>query len=378
VVFWKNKFYMLTMDPDDKITLLVSSNGTSWNATGWTFFTPYTWQTAHYTVPTVYYPDSSATQGQRMEGYEPTKPSVRFEDFRMSVVNGTLYITGYQWKRVYSVGPDGRYLRWRPSVSSFVWSSSVGGSWTKKELPATAGVVTGPSNYLVCGDNYSQNGGTSWTKHTGGYDYPQVYDVSSNSRSADYDTHGANAGVDQKWHMRRVSPAPSAIYYISQNRPDDKGHYHYTPTASQPGTRLASLGHYISAIGGQSGWRSFIGPPVGNHLYAMSGDLKLVKIDARYPTSASGPETLVEFDDVAHDGVTNQVFDFANSSSSIYRGGYQYGPLEQLDDQYLNGTYSPNSGPLIFCKDRVIAMFRTAVAPDNSPRYPYFSGPIRR
>ena len=51
----------------------------------------------------------------------------------------------------------------------------------------------------------------------------------------------------------------------------------------------------------------------------MTGGLKLIRIDARYPTSPSGPETLAEFDDVAHDSTVSRNFDFANTSSSIYQ-----------------------------------------------------------
>jgi hypothetical protein len=356
VVFWNGKFYMLTCDPTDKITAFVSTNGTSWTPTNWVFFAKQDMSGVNWD------PDDS-----RPDRYDPTMPSYRAEDFRMSVVNGALYVTGYQ----YTTGffHFGYYGATYPKVTSVVWRLVNGGSWSRKELPGPTGVVTGPSNYLVAGDCFSTNSGSTWSAFPGGYSFPQYFgpsgrlggfNAAGHTRNPDaYTYYGARPPHGESWQMRRVSPAPSATYFISQNRPDDRKHYHYTPTAANPGSRLASLDAFVSASGGQQGWRPFIGPPVGNYLYAMTGDLKLVKIDARYPTSPSGPETVVEFTDVADAIVGSKAFDFGQTSSSIYRGGYQYGTKDQLDDQYLNGTYSPNSGPLIFCKDRVLAMFRT-------------------
>jgi|5_EtaG_2_1085323.scaffolds.fasta_scaffold00140_61 hypothetical protein len=364
VVFWNSKFYMLTCDPTNKITALVSSNGLSWTPTNWTFFARQNLtgtQGYNDNYETMFTPDT----------YDPTMPTKKAEDFRMSVVNGALYVTGFHWTSGYA--NFGHYGATYPKVVSVVWRLVSGGTWSRKELPAPTGVVTGPSNYLVAGDCYSTNGGSTWSRFPGGYSYPQYWNGRSgnNARFTGHLSNG-NSGIaaastyfgyrpshGQNWQMRRVSPAPSATYFISQNRPDDRNHYHYTPTAANPGSRIASLDSYVSASGGQQGWRSFIGPPIGNYLYAMTGDLKLVRIDARYPTSPSGPETVVEFTDVANEVVDTKAFDFGQTSSSIYRGGYQYGTKDQLDDQYLNGTYSPNSGPLIFCKDRVLAMFRT-------------------
>jgi hypothetical protein len=360
VVFWNSKFYMLTMDPNSNITCLVSSDGTSWNTTGWVFFSKRTIQVANFSEE--HYPDGEDRP------YNATTPVGMTSYFRMSVLNSKLYVTGYEThaRTVYNaIGTPSRQFY----IKSVLWRHTGSGSWQRKELPGPSGPVSGPSTYLVSGDCYSANDGVSWNLHPGGASYP--FDGFSTGVYNQQNFHKMSPHTGDTWQMRRVVPAPSSTYYISQNRPDDVGNYHYTVNPAQAGTRIASLNHFVNSIGGQRGWTPFVGPPVGNYLYAMTGGLKLIRIDARYPTSPSGPETLVEFNDVAHDSTASRNFDFANTSSSIYRGGYQYGTKDQLDDQYLNGTYSPNSGPLIFCKDRVLAMFRTWTGtPPRSPSPP--------
>ena len=116
-----------------------------------------------------------------------------------------------------------------------------------------------------------------------------------------------------------------------------------------------------------SQWVPFIGPPVGQYLYALAVSSEsnveskrpiLFRVNAATPNVPGGPEVLVKFEHAQAEKYGG-FFDAASSSPSLYRGGYNYGPLDQLDTKYLDGTWSPNAGPLIFCRNRVLAAFRT-------------------
>lgn len=377
VVWFNNNFYILTVDPNDTLTCLKSPTGAqdTWTQTGWNF---------SGRTPGLNGFGTMVAHGNPYSSYQPVfSPRAS----RMSVANGVLYVSVNENLYVNSVDAQAR---------AAVWRLPPGGQWARIALPGVPGVVSGTASYLVCGDCFSTNNGVSWALAPGGNQRPVTVPRSQSAfRSPPYVDRAT--GSWGNWEMREVNPSPISVYSISHNRPDDRYQYHYTPNPSLgPGARLSSLRQYLALepkkvnLGRRRprdpyvyeyyniSWGSFVGPPVGNYLYGLgydpsTGDPILYKIDASQPNNPTGPEAVVTFSDVNQSlsgisfsdsqaqGPDVEPFSLQSATSSVYRGGYNYGPLETLDNRFLDGTWSTNSGPLIFSRNRVLALFRPVV-----------------
>lgn len=357
VVYWNGRFHLFHVDPSNTPTAISSADGVNWESTGWQF---------SKTHGSARGENSCGDYGPDAE-YDPTQ-------FVASVCQGVLYVCVRVNRVVSGHDAGGREVH--------VFRFTVDGGYTVQVIEGFPGPVSGYGSFLVMGESYSVDGGLSWTR----------YGRRPRIGSSFFDPFD-----DGHWGIRRVVPGSGAPYLVVTNQPDDL-YWHRVASESSPtsGRRSTWLTNAVSLqvprdfsfttsfssgrVVGQ-GWTPFLGPQIGNHIYALGwrdGGLgaqspffpslrceanpypALIKINVTDPNAEVGPASMVNFVD-AHVPRTPPPWSSQNASD-IIRGGYRYGA--NLPIEYLNGTTSVNSGPIIFCKNRAVSLFRRSLQRD--------------